>query len=103
MDYEPTAADMRLLLDSNRGRYLAQGFAESYIEDQWTGVSDEDRDILLAGPDNDNYEAYDDAWATVLDNARWTDPATGEQWYLHQDGDCWIVRENAEIPEEYWY
>lgn len=56
------------LLDSNRGVYIPQNFAEECLGKgtTWTGVSEEDRQILLAGPD---HEKYWDVWCDVLDTA----------------------------------
>ena len=74
-----------LYADDNRGIYIPQYFAESCAEG-WQGIKDEDREILLAGPE---HELYWDAWCDVLDNARYTDHRG--TWTLWQDGDLWVV------------
>lgn len=86
-----------LLLDGNRGIYLPQHFAESLLHSdlyiRWN-VSLANYKILLAGP---NHEHYWDAWAHVLDNARFRDDA-GFDWYLYQDGDLFVYRADYEFP-----
>lgn len=87
-----------ILLNDSRGVYIPQNFAESFNMEDW-GVSDEDRDILLAGPDSDN-EYYWDAWDDVLSNASYTDK-NGNIWYLYQDGDLFAYCDHLMTDEEY--
>ena len=49
------------VLDSARGIYIGQGLAKRFGE----YLGEEDRDILLAGPD---HELYFDTWSDVIDN-----------------------------------
>jgi hypothetical protein len=70
-------------LDSARGIYIPQNFAESIDLKDWTGIKKSDFDILLAGPEA---ESYWDAWQSVLDNAESTCGAV-----LYQDGDLFLV------------
>jgi hypothetical protein len=86
---------MQLLLDGARGIYIPQNFAECFDVSAWN-VSDELRDILLAGPD---HEHYWDAWEQVLDNAHTSQ--YGEKWTLYQDGDLFAVADSHswEDPE----
>ena len=80
-----------LFLDSNRGAYIPQHFAESIDVKGWTGIKAEDLDVLLAGPDA---EFYWDAWQDVLDNAETLDGRV-----LHQDGDLWLVARDKAIED----
>ncbi|MDR1872045.1 MAG: hypothetical protein LBS60_09060 [Deltaproteobacteria bacterium] len=53
---------MEFLIDGRHGIYVPQEFAEAYGEH----ISDpEDKAILLAGPDHDQYW---DTWAAIVDN-----------------------------------
>lgn len=70
------------VIDGHHGIYLPQQFAKSFDLDEWN-VDKEDIEILLAGPDHENYW---DVWDDVLANARYTD-ANGVEWALWQDDD----------------
>ena len=70
------------LLDSARGIYIPQAFAEQFSADEW-GIGAEEFEILLAGPDN---ELYWETWDDVLHNAEYIDPK-GNKYRLHQDDD----------------
>ena len=78
---------MTLLVDSNRGVYVPQHFAEHRASDGWT-VSPEHLAILRADPGECSF--YWDVWATVLDGATYTDHL-GNTWWLCQDGDLWAI------------
>jgi hypothetical protein len=78
--------NIELYADSNRGIYIPQHFIESCTEG-WSGISDENRAILAAGPE---HEHYWDAWESVLDSARFK-LADGRVFSLHQDGDLWAI------------
>jgi hypothetical protein len=82
--------DALLWLDSNRGIYLPQAFAQSFLDraSAVSGVSDEDWAILEAGPD---HEWYWETWAHVEDNAIVTAAGDGTRYRLYQDGDLWLV------------
>jgi len=77
--------EMECLVDGARGIYAPQFFAECYGL-EW-GLSQEDMDILLAGPDHEFYwEAWDDVWMGV------TLELDGKTWHLHCDcGDIFMV------------
>jgi hypothetical protein len=81
-------SNAELYADSNRGVYIPQHFAESINRACVTGVSEEDYNILLAGPE---HEFYWETWGRVTDNAVITNPNTGKECYLYQDGDLWVV------------
>ena len=55
-----------LFADSARGIYIPQHFAESYNSEQWQAIAQSDLDILLSGPECENYW---DVWQDVLDSA----------------------------------
>lgn len=85
------------LLDSARGVYIPQHFAESFPAlfgdgappagcKVLTAGSQDDRQTLLAGPDG---EWYWEAWATVLDAVAWRE--NGVEYHLYQDGDLFQV------------
>lgn len=70
------------LLDSARGVYIPQNFAELFNAADW-GISEENKAILLCGPE---HEYYWETWEEVLDSAEFTDK-NGHIYRLHQDGD----------------
>lgn len=87
-----------LLLSGARGIYIPRDFAQEFDfgEDGWQGVSAEDRDTL-SDPEN---EWYWDTWHTVLNNAHYTDKASGKVYNLYQDGDLWAVCYDSMSDEE---
>ena len=80
-----------LFLDSNRGVYIPQHFAEAIDVKDWTGIKAEDLDVLRAGPDA---ELYWDAWQSVLDYA-----GTLDGKVLHQGGDLWLVARDKAVED----
>lgn len=82
---------MELLVSDHYGVYVWQYFAEMYGDylRGRTGISDEDVDALLAGPDNEEYWAA--AW-TVEQNFVGPD---GDA--LYQDGGLWLLSRNDRI------
>jgi len=85
-----------LYASDRHGIYIPQYFAESVDRDKLSGVSDEDMDILLAGPD---HEHYWDTWDVVEQNAILTD-SDGTTYGLYQDGDLWLVPTDFQFDEE---
>lgn len=91
-------------LDSARGQYIPQNFAETIDRDAVTGVTERDWRILEAGPPGsifgteDASDEYWDSWDTVMQRAVITD-SDGTQFQLFQDGDLWLVPIDAEWPE----
>lgn len=85
---------IELLLTDARGIYIPRDFA-MYFEDM-DHVSDEDMEILKAGPD---HEQYWDAWDAVLQNA--SNVVNGKVWRLYQDGDLFAYCEELMTDEEY--
>jgi len=80
-----------LFLDSNRGVFIPQHFAEAIDIKDWTGIKSQDLDVLRAGPDA---EFYWDAWQDVLDQAE-----TQDGRVLHQDGDLWLIARDKAIED----
>lgn len=79
-----------LYADSSRGVYIPQYFAESVKRECVTGIFGDDLQTLLDGPTLDN-EWYWDAWNDTINAATVTDPDTGIEYGLWQDGDLWLV------------
>lgn len=80
-----------LYADSARGVYIPQHFAESVRRECVSGVTQEEWDILMHGPNGEDYpEWYWDTWNDVEQNALVTD-SNGAQYRLYQDGDLWLV------------
>lgn len=73
-----------LLLDSNRGVYIPQHFADGF--DNWKGISEEQRTILKIGPEHD---LYWEVWDSVLCSAYYEQD--DNTWELYQDGDLWAI------------
>lgn len=86
--------DMLLWLNDARGVYLPQDFAGSFANraKSVTGVDDKTWTILDAGPE---HEQYWEAWEDVCNNAVITND-DGVEYFIHQDGDCWLVPKGME-------
>lgn len=81
----------QLLINDSHGQYIPQLFAEQF-RDRVTPASskeitDEDWDILLAGPE---HEFYWDTWTAVLDNCILVDE-NGREFSLMQEQDVWAI------------
>ena len=85
-----------LFASDRHGIYIPQYFAESVNRDLLSGVSDSDMDILIIGPDHDEYW---DAWDDVTQSAILTD-SNGVTYCLYQDGDLWLVPTDYNFEEE---
>ena len=88
------------VVDSNRGIYAGEYLADTQPEwFQYDGGED-DRQILLQGPDHPDYiEAY----AGVIDHGTATDvdgKSPGKKWYLYQNIDTFAVREDLPDDDE---
>lgn len=91
---------IELVTDSHHGIYCPQ-FTLQSLTDKWTGISDEDRETVLAGPDA---EWYWESWDNTLNSAKFTD-ADGHGWSLYQDQDVWAIRNDVpyhEYPGDCW-
>jgi hypothetical protein len=85
-----------VVVSDSHGIYQAQYFAGIVRHDLVTGVSDDEWEIIQAGPDD---EAYWDVWADIEQNACITSPETGIKYRVWQDGDIWLVPEDCKVPE----
>lgn len=90
---------LELLLNDSRGIYIPQNFAVHFNMDHW-GVRDEDRDILLLGPNDAENEWYWEVWESVLNNASYVDDK-GNRWVLWQEGDLFAYCTELMTDEEY--
>lgn len=93
---------IQILLDSNRGVYIPQHFAEEFALQcadgkGWDGISEKDRETLLAGPDHDEYW---EAWVGALVHATYTD-SDRHVWRLYQDGDLFAICDEIMTDDEY--
>lgn len=77
---------LNLLVSDANGVYVPQVFAKAYDLSLWSGIDQEDIDIIDQGPDQ---EGYWDAWTNILSSA--TYQHGGDQYHLHQDGDLWAI------------
>ena len=75
--------NMVCAVDNRHGIYVPQIWAKRFGEIA-KGVSKEDIDILLAGPE---HEHYWETWDDVLENAR----VNSATFYLSENGDVFIV------------
>ena len=82
---------MEFLVDSRNGIYVPQAFAEQFGDS--FGIAEEDRKILLEGPDHADYW---ETWDTVLGYAKHEeDMPSPYAWTLYEnEGDLWAVRED---------
>jgi len=89
LKFDPKRPEPMLWLADNRGIYIPQHFAESFSnpEKHVSGVSESDWKTLLEGPET---EWYWEAWDTICNNCVVTDDF-GNQFFIHQDGDCWLI------------
>ena len=88
--------DCELLLSDSHGIYIPKLWADELSEEEAESFSVSWEDVLLcqSGPDEENYW---EAWQEILDSAQWEED--GVEWRLHQSGDLWRVRVDAELPE----
>lgn len=89
---------MMLWLSDARGIYIPRDFANSFTDraKSVAGVSEKQWEILEAGPD---HEWYWETWDEVCNNAVITDDE-GVKYFVHQDGDCWLVPEGMEWSDD---
>lgn len=93
----PAKPEMLLWLSDARGQYIPRDFAHSFENRiaNVRGVEQEVWKILEAGPRHDYYW---DAWTDVCDSAVVTDEK-GVEYFVWQDGDCWLVPKGMEYSE----
>lgn len=85
-----TQAEPILFSDSSRGVYIPKHFATTVLRTAVTGVANAHWQVLARGP---SAPWYWEAWQAVLDNAVITDPDSGVRYFLHHDGDLWLLPE----------
>lgn len=81
-----------LLLSDRHGVYIPREFARL---EGWE-ITDEDREILLAGPE---HEQYWDSWMDVVETTFFEDDK-GHKWYLRESGDLWAYCPELMTEEE---
>ena len=97
-----------LYLSDARGVFIPRDFANETYRDCISGFApasiDECLEILKMGPE---HEGYWDAWTDILDNAIVTprDPertalGTPRGFTLYQDGDLWLIPQDAVWPDD---
>ena len=97
MKYDESKLEM--LIDSHHGVYIPQIFAQ-YFEEQVRKHDPEIADILLSGPD---HEDYWESWAQLIDYSDFVlINDKGERYTVTQNEDVWAYPEDMEIPENFW-
>ena len=84
-----------LLVDGCHGTYVPQRFINNFDLSLWQGISEENKNILSEGQDN---EGYWEAWNEVINNATFSQD--GNVWHLSQDGDLWAICYELMTDEE---
>lgn len=85
-----------IIADSAHGQYIPQ-YAAECLSTEWTGLCEETRELLKAGPEHDYYW---ETWETVLDNAEYKDK-NGNIWRLYHDGDLFAVCDEIMSVKQY--
>lgn len=86
-----------IMADSHHGVYIPKLFAEALEgEDNFKGISQEQLDILLQGPE---HEWYWETWDEILNNGEIIDE-NKSVWRLHHDGDLFAYCEEMMTEEE---
>ena len=87
------------VVDSHRGVYSAQYFAERFgyeIRNQCPDLA-QDIDELLAGPEGNSQ--YFESWIRVLDEGSVTDLGTGDRWIIHESEGIYLALDTLEWCE----
>lgn len=87
---------INIILNGGFGINIPTIFVKHFSEG-WTNISQEDRDILLHGPEHDGYW---EAWESVLDTAEHIDK-DGYTWRLMEDNDLCSFCEELMNEESY--
>jgi len=77
--------DRVCIVDGSHGVYVPQRYA--ILASSPDMATDEQREVLLAGPDHADYW---DVWDEVLEQVRVT--RGGNEWILEHDGDVFLVK-----------
>lgn len=88
--------DCELLLSDCHGIYIPKLWCDEISEEEAESFSVSWESVLIcqSGPDE---ESYWEAWQEILDSAQWEED--GEEWMLHQNGDLWRVKVDAQLPD----
>ena len=86
------------LVSSGHGVYIAQVCMELY-GDHISGLDSDDRETLLAGPDDC---FYCDAYDNLLNNGRLTIDVTPYGFTTHEDGSLAAYALDYEFPDDFW-
>ena len=81
--------NMFCIIDSNRGIYIPQQFAKIWGDSVQSGMDEEQKTILLAGPD---HLEYWDVWEEVVNEVVFL--FDSEKHNLYEDGDLFAVPVN---------
>ena len=90
-----------LFVSDSYGVYIPQRFVDKIDLGRWNGISTEDYELLLRGPDHEDAQGYWDAWDAVTRDAFCRND-DGNIWRLWQDGDLWVYCEALMTDEEYY-
>lgn len=88
---------INLLVTDSHCQYVPEVFARNFDLTLWSGVDQDDVDIILKGPHNN--DEYWDAWDYILTHAVYYHQ--GNVFYLHQDGDLFAVCDDLMTEDEY--
>jgi hypothetical protein len=94
-----------LFADSSRGQYIPQFFAESVDWNQLDNWNEDEREILLAGPD---HEFYWETWESVMDKVQTVDGGilvtgeSGDLFIVYRDKAIAALNEYIESQVEYY-
>jgi hypothetical protein len=85
-----------LLINGAHGQYVPKVFAINYDLGLWSGIDEDEKATLLAGPDHPDYW---EVWDDILGNASYTHG--GNTWTLVQDSDVWAICPELMTNEEH--
>lgn len=90
---------IEVLADSHRGVYLPEVWIRNLPDYTAWHISENTYNVIAAGVDAEAHADYFwDTWCRVLDTAFFVDEE-GFKWFLHQDGDLFAYREDADTTE----
>ena len=81
--------NMFCIIDSNRGIYIPQQFARNWSDSVQSGMDEEQKTILLAGP---QHSQYWDVWEEIVNEVVFL--FDGQKCSLYEDGDLFAVPVN---------
>lgn len=81
--------NMFCIIDSNRGIYIPQQFARKWGDSVQSGMDEEQKTILLAGP---QHSQYWDVWEEIVNEVVFL--FDGQKCSLYEDGDLFAVPVN---------